>query len=125
MDCGGGWPPVGAGHGSHSAAMKSTVNEVENAEGVIPVVILNWNGEDDTVECLKSIRKSALAGFVPVVADNGSRAESIERLKRECGQIFGKILYVRGSELTAPVGSRRAEFAEYLREDSLVFIENG
>ncbi len=105
--------------------MKSTPNEVENSEDAIPVVILNWNGEDDTIECLKSIRKSAPAGFVPVVIDNGSKAESLERLKRECGQIFGKILYLRGSELTAPGGTLRTEFAESLGEDSLVFIENG
>src|SRR5438046_1168050 len=105
--------------------MKSTPNEVESAGDIIPVLILNWNGEDDTVECLKSIRRSVPAGFVPVLIDNGSRAESIERLKRECSEMFGKVLYLRGSEVAAAGGSWRAEFREYLGEDSLVFIENG
>ena len=105
--------------------MKSTVNEVENAEAVIPVVIFNWNGEEDTIECLKSIRKSVGAGFVPVLVDNGSKAESLERLKRECSQIYGRILYLKGSEVPKLDNTSRNEFADYLDRDSLVFIENG
>ncbi len=105
--------------------MKSTVNEIENSEGVIPVLILNWNGDEDSVECLKSVRKSVPAGFVPVLIDNGSKAESLERLKRECEQMFGKILYLRGIELSELDNTSRNEFAKYLDKDSLVFIENG
>ncbi len=105
--------------------MKSTSNDVENAGAVIPVVILNWNGEDDTVECLKSIRRSTPAGFVPVLIDNGSKPESVERLKRECSLLFSKIHYLRGSELAALRGTPPAELSGYLGEDSLVFIENG
>src|SRR5258708_26926684 len=104
--------------------MKSAVNEVENAVGVIPVVIRNWNGEEDTVECLKSIRKSVPAGFVPVVVDNGSKAESIERLKREGSQMFGRILYLKGSEVPELDNTLRNAFANYLDRDSLVFILN-
>jgi len=66
--------------------------EIGESKTVIPVVILNWNGENDTVECLKSIKKSIPAGFVPIVVDNGSEAESLERLKRECRLLFSKIL---------------------------------
>ena len=95
-----------------------------NTEGIIPVVILNWNGEEDTVECLKSIRKSIPAGFVPVLVDNGSNPESVEKLKRECSLIFGRILYLRESELTAFGGTPRAEFSGYLDDDALVFIQN-
>lgn len=92
---------------------------------LIPVLILNWNGEEDTIECLKSIKRSIPAGFVPVVVDNGSERESLERLKEECGRAFRRVLYLRRSELTALSDERRGEFAEYLDEDSMVFIENG
>ena len=105
--------------------MNSTPNQVEDSEFVIPVVILNWNGEDDTIECLKSIRRSAPASFLPVLVDNGSKPESLERLKRECSSIFSKILYLRGSELSAFGGTPRSELQEYRSEDSLAFIENG
>lgn len=62
---------------------------------------------------------------MPVVVDNGSDPESVERLKRECGRIFGKILFLKESELRTPGDSRRPEFGECLGEDSMVFIENG
>src|SRR5258708_21092867 len=39
--------------------------------------------------------------------------------------MFGKILFLRGSELLSSGGTSRVEFAEYLDIDSLVFIENG
>ena len=40
---------------------------MSNTEDIVPVIILNWNGEDDTIACLKSIRASEYAGFVPVL----------------------------------------------------------
>jgi len=114
-----------SGKGTHGAVVKSTSGrEANNSEDVIPVVILNWNGEDDTVECLKSIRSSVSAGFVPVLVDNGSNPESVGRLKRECSQMFGRILFLRESELSGRCDTLRDEFPEYLSEDSLVFIEN-
>lgn len=104
--------------------MSTSWGKIENSESVIHVIILNWNGEEDTIECLKSIRRSALGGFVPVVVDNGSKPESVERLKRECRLLFGKILFLQGSELATSDNARQDEFSEYLDEDSLVFIEN-
>lgn len=105
--------------------MTSAPHSVVNAEDVIPVVILNWNGEEDTLECLKSIRGSARAGFLPVVVDNGSNAESLERLKRECSGLFSRVLFLGKGELEASGEERAAEFQEYLKADGLVFIENG
>ena len=105
--------------------MKSTPERrIEDAEGVIPVVILNWNGEDETVECLKSVRSSVPAGFVPVVVDNGSDPQSVARLERACRRIYSRILFLTESELSAFSGASRADLSEYLGEDSLVFIQN-
>jgi GT2 family glycosyltransferase len=103
----------------------SGAGEVGDSKTVIPVVILNWNGEEDTLECLRSIRKSIPAGFLPVLIDNGSRAESLERLKRECGLLFSKILFLQENEWAALQGSPLAELLEDLKDDSLVLIENG
>jgi GT2 family glycosyltransferase len=97
----------------------------ENAEDVIPVVILNWNGEDDTIECLRSIRASIPAGFLPVLIDNGSKPENVARLKHECSQIFSGILFLRESEISVLGGAPRAEFLEQLGDHSMIFIENG
>jgi hypothetical protein len=105
--------------------VKTTSRSIVESQAVIPVLILNWNGEADTIECLKSIRKSVPAGFAPVVMDNGSKPESLEWLKRECGALFSKILFLRRGELAEVGDKRQTELQEHLREDALVFIENG
>lgn len=104
---------------------EAQVAEAQRLEDIIPVVILNWNGEEDTIECLKSIRRSMPAGFAPVVIDNGSEPESLERLKRECRELFTKILILRGDQVSARGEALQEEFQDYLGEDALVFIENG
>ncbi len=43
------------------------------------IIILNWNGATDTIECLKSLYK-AMGKFFIVVADNGSTDDSIDRI---------------------------------------------
>jgi GT2 family glycosyltransferase len=105
--------------------VKSTPKrKVEKSEDVIPVVILNWNGEHDTLECLQSIKRSVPAGFVPVLVDNGSEPESVERLKRACSVIYRRILFLGERELSGLQGGSRTEFSEYLSDDSLVFIQS-
>ena len=45
----------------------------------IYVVILNWNGKDDTLACLSSLKKVKIAHEV-VVVDNGSTDDSVNRI---------------------------------------------
>lgn len=45
------------------------------------IVVLNWNGIEDTVQCLDSLRSQSFDNYKIVVVDNGSRADSVERLK--------------------------------------------
>jgi GT2 family glycosyltransferase len=94
-------------------------------KGVIPAVILNWNGEEDTIECLKSVRASKLAGFVPVLVDNGSRPEGVERLKRECKLLFSRILFFEASELSSRQELAAMEQMAIFDGDCLVFVETG
>jgi hypothetical protein len=95
------------------------------AGAVIPIVILNWNGEEDTLACLRSIRASEPAGVVPVVVDNGSAPASLERLQGECGRLFDRVLTLDRSELQPPSAARRASFSAALEEGALVLIRNG
>lgn len=46
----------------------------------VAVVILNWNGIDDTLECLDSLLQQTYADFKLVVIDNGSTDNSKELL---------------------------------------------
>lgn len=44
------------------------------------VIVLNWNGWKDTIECLDSLFRSEGASFVAVVCDNASSDESVAKL---------------------------------------------
>src|ERR1700687_2965029 len=49
----------------------------------VAVVLLHWNGTDDTVECLSSLRLSDYPRCEVVVVDNGSRPSPRPRIVAE------------------------------------------
>jgi len=46
------------------------------------IIIVNWNGWRDTVECLDSLFCITYSPFTVVVCDNGSHDDSVDQLKR-------------------------------------------
>lgn len=44
------------------------------------IILINWNGADDTIACLGSLDKAA-GDFMVVVADNGSTDDSLSRIR--------------------------------------------
>jgi GT2 family glycosyltransferase len=51
----------------------------------IAIVILNWNGLRDTLECLESLKTIVYPNYVIVVIDNGSRGNDAEVIKEKFG----------------------------------------
>lgn len=51
------------------------------AEARVFVLVLNWNGWRDTIECLESVLRLTYPNYRIVVIDNGSAAGSMEKLK--------------------------------------------
>jgi|Deesub1362A_J573_1020465.scaffolds.fasta_scaffold00485_12 hypothetical protein len=47
----------------------------------VAVIILNWNGWKDTIECLESLYQIAYPNYDVIVVDNGSKDDSVERIK--------------------------------------------
>jgi len=47
----------------------------------VAIVVLNWNGRDDTIECLESLRRLEYPRFGVVVVDNGSTDGSVAAIK--------------------------------------------
>ena len=47
----------------------------------LAVIILNWNGWNDTCECLASLKQSTYQDFQIILIDNGSTDDSIEKIK--------------------------------------------
>lgn len=48
------------------------------------ILILNWNGWKDTVECLRSLKSLTTDDFFIMLGDNGSTDDSIQRIKDFC-----------------------------------------
>lgn len=46
------------------------------------VIVINWNGEKDTIECLQSLTKVTFDNMHVVVSDNGSRPDSLRALRK-------------------------------------------
>ncbi len=61
--------------------MKSVVNKNPR----VCIVLVNWNGERDTLICLESLLALDYANFQVVISDNGSRPESLDVIKQWIG----------------------------------------
>lgn len=46
------------------------------------IVVLNWNGIDDTEKCIESLLSQTYKNFQILIVDNGSRDDSVERLTK-------------------------------------------
>jgi GT2 family glycosyltransferase len=47
----------------------------------VSIIILNWNGWKDTIECLESVYQITYPNYDVIVVDNGSENESVEKIK--------------------------------------------
>ncbi len=47
----------------------------------VVIIILNWNGWIDTIECLESLYRITYPNYEIIVVDNGSENESVEKIK--------------------------------------------
>ncbi len=47
---------------------------------MVAIILLNWNGWEDTIECVNSIYKVENTEFVTLVIDNGSSNDSVSRI---------------------------------------------
>ena len=50
----------------------------------VAVIILNWNGWKDTLECLESLFQIKYGNFEVIVIDNHSQDESIQKIRNYC-----------------------------------------
>ena len=50
----------------------------------VSIIILNWNGWKDTIECLESIFHIDYLNYDVIVVDNGSTDDSVQKIKEYC-----------------------------------------
>ncbi len=51
----------------------------------VSIIILNWNGLEDTVECIESLQKVTYPNFEIVVIDNASKGNDVQVLREKFG----------------------------------------
>ncbi|HYE37879.1 glycosyltransferase family 2 protein [Methylocaldum sp.] len=92
----------------------------------VAVVVLNWNGRDDTLECLSSLKKIDYPNWTVIVADNGSSDNSVSAIREQYPDID---LVENGTNLGFAEGNNRAiaraleggaEFVLILNNDTVV-----
>jgi len=55
---------------------------------LISIIILNWNGWKDTVECLESLFQITYSNYSVILIDNGSVDDSLEKIHNYCNGIL-------------------------------------
>jgi len=49
----------------------------------VDIILLNWNNEEDTIECIESLKKINYDNYKIIVVDNGSKEESISKIEKQ------------------------------------------
>lgn len=79
----------------------------------VAIIILNWNGWQDTIECLESLYQITYPNYQVVVVDNGSTNESIKKIREYCnGNLVPNTEYIKYNPRNKPI-----RIIEYTRED--------
>ena len=78
----------------------------------VAIIILNWNGWKDTVECLESLYQIDYFNYNVIILDNASHDDSIEKIKEYCE---GK-LKVKSSFLKYVSKNKPIKVFEYKKE---------
>lgn len=53
----------------------------DRSRPAVAIIIVNWNGWQDTVECLESLQRVTYPQYTVVVVDNGSTDGSVDKIK--------------------------------------------
>jgi hypothetical protein len=78
---------------------------------LVVIVILNYNGEQMTLECVRSVLKIEYPNFRVVVVDNGSTDDSVPQLRTGLGDPRVELLVNRKNEGYAGGNNRGIEVA--------------
>lgn len=94
----------------------------------VSIVVLNWNGLKDTVECLNSLARLDYPDYEIIVVDNASRGNDAAELRRQFGQI-AKIItndqnygFAKGNNIAIQqiLSEAKSDFILLLNNDTVV-----
>jgi len=106
----------------------------------VSIIVLNWNGWEDTVECLESLYQIDYSNYDVILVDNGSEDDSIEKIKKYCeGEITVNSSFFEYNSNNKPIQTFRVtreeldsfefkgvpeEFLNLSSKKKLIIIEN-
>ena len=54
----------------------------------VAITILIWNGKEDTLKCLRSLREDTYVNKEIIIVDNGSTDDSVEEIRRSFPEVI-------------------------------------
>lgn len=92
---------------------------------LVNIIILNWNGLNDTIDCINSVRDNDYPNFQIVIVDNGSDKENLDKLKAWCKASFSQfVAYTKEEAESGGINSFETLLNVSKAEEKLIFIEN-
>lgn len=85
----------------------------------VSIIIINWNGWKDTIECLESVYQIDYPNFDVIVVDNNSLDDSLEKIKEYSS---GKLL-VESDFFCYKAENKPLHIAEYMEDETLSNIK--
>jgi GT2 family glycosyltransferase len=92
----------------------------------VVAVVLNWNGLDDTLECLESLRGNDYTALETIVVDNGSEDGSCTAIREHFPEVHviendRNLGFVKGNNIGLTAGLERgADFLLVLNNDTIL-----
>ena len=93
---------------------------------MLVIIVLNWNGKEDTVECLRSLQQLSYQNFEILVVDNGSTDGSVAWFRQELPDITlaennTNLGFAEGNNVGRRCAIRRgADYVLLLNNDTIV-----
>lgn len=92
---------------------------------LVYIIILNWNGYEDTIECIRSVQNNDYSNYCIVVVDNGSEKENFNKLKSWCSDRFSTFISYSKQEAEAGGIDSSENLANIaVAKNRLIFLEN-
>jgi len=93
--------------------LTSAIDASQATVGHVYIVVLNWNGWRDTIECLESVLRLDYPKYRVVVCDNASSDGSMDQIRRWArGEIKAEARNPALAALTSPPVPKPIQFAE-------------
>ena len=95
----------------------------------VTVIILNWNGKEDTLECLASVKKIDYSNFEILLVDNGSVDDSVEAVSEHYPDVTllqtgDNLGYAGGNNVGIRYAlDNKAEYVLLLNNDTVVDVQ--